>query len=486
MTLTMTRETTARAHQRTHLQRRLGVVMLYVFISDLIVITISSALGWQLRYSIHNLASDVALATDAGGWQPHIAGWLISVWALVLLAVGAYDTRGFGTRLDEFRRIVFGCMIAMGLTGFLVFMLKSTVPRGYVLLTFAIGLPSLLLMRYIDRKVLHWKRRRGRLVSRTIAVGSPDAVAELVEVLEREKWTGYAVLGMCGHAAPHGVELLGSVADLPEVAIAYEADAVLVAGGSYNSAVELRRIGWALEGLGLEMLVVPSLIDVAGPRVRFSHVAGLPLVYVQEPQIDEAMGFAKRAFDLIGASFLLLLGGIPMLIVALIVKLQDGGPMLYRQRRVGRQQTEFLMYKFRSMVPNADQIRVDLEDANEYDGVLFKIKNDPRITRFGGFIRRFSIDETPQLFNVLRGEMSLVGPRPHLPDDIPRYGEDVHRRLLVRPGLTGLWQVSGRSDLSWSESVRLDLYYVDNWSLTGDVVILLKTIRAVFMRRGAY
>ncbi|MGN6162679.1 MAG: sugar transferase [Marmoricola sp.] len=482
----MTAPAPAQTDQRTHLQRRLGVAMLYVFIVDLVVITASSALGWHWRYAIHNLASDSALTTDRGGWQPHIAGWLISVWALVLLAIGAYDARGFGTRLDEFRRIVFGTMVAMGLTGFLVFMLKSTVPRGYVLLTFAIGLPSLVVLRYFDRKVLHWKRRHGRLVSRTIAVGNPDSVAELVEVLEREKWTGYRVLGMCGNSAPPGVELLGSVAELPEVAMALEADAVLVAGGSYNSASELRRIGWALEGLGLDMLVVPSLIDVAGPRVRFSHVAGLPLVHVQEPQIDEAMGFAKRVFDLVGASLLLLLGGIPMLVVALIVKLQDGGPVFYKQRRVGRQQTEFLMFKFRSMIPNADQVRVDLDHANEHDGVLFKIKDDPRVTRFGSFIRRFSIDETPQLINVLRGEMSLVGPRPPLPDEVARYDEDVHRRLLVRPGLTGLWQVSGRSDLSWSESVRLDLYYVDNWSLTSDIVILIKTIRAVLLRRGAY
>ena len=488
MSLTMPRGSTTvlTEPQRTHLQRRLGVAMLYVFVADLFTITAASALGWRFRYSIHNLASDVILSTDRGGWQPHVAGWLISLWALVLLATGAYDTRGFGARLDEFRRLVFGSLIALGLTGFLVFMLKSTVPRGYVLLTFAFGLPSLLVLRYLDRKVLHWKRRRGRLVSRTIAVGNPDSVAELVEVLEREKWTGYEVLGMCGQSAPHGVELLGSVADLPEVATAYQVDAVLVAGGSYNSAAELRRIGWALEGLGLDMLVVPSLIDVAGPRVRFSHVAGLPLVHVQEPQIDEAMGFAKRAFDLIGASVLLLLGGLPMLIVAAIVKLQDGGPVLYRQRRVGRAQTEFMMFKFRSMVPNADQIRTTLDDANEHSGVLFKIKEDPRITAFGRFIRKFSIDETPQLLNVLRGEMSLVGPRPPLPDEVARYDEDVHRRLLVRPGMTGLWQVSGRSDLSWSESVRLDLYYVDNWSLVGDIVILMKTIRAVLLRRGAY
>ncbi|HWU32778.1 MAG TPA: sugar transferase, partial [Marmoricola sp.] len=467
----MTGESTeGRIVPRTHLQRRLGVAMLYVFLADVVAIVAASALGWQMRYSIHNLASDVRLTTERGGWQPHIATWLISIWVLVLLAVGSYDTRGFGARFDEFRRLVIGTMIALGLTGFLVFMLKATVPRGYVLFTFVFGLPILLLLRYIDRKVLHWKRRRGRLVSRTIAVGNPDSVAELVEVLDRENWTGYQVLGMCGHEAPHGVQLLGSVADLPEVALATGADAVLVAGGSYNSAAELRRIGWALEGLGLDMLVVPSLIDVAGPRVRFSHVAGLPLVHVQEPQIDEAMGFAKRIFDLVCASLLLLIGAIPMLIVAAIIKLQDGGPVLYSQRRVGRQQSEFQMHKFRSMVPNADLVRVDLDNANEHDGVLFKIKDDPRVTAFGRFIRKFSIDETPQLFNVLRGEMSLVGPRPPLPDEVAKYDEDVHRRLLVRPGMTGLWQVSGRSDLSWSESIRLDLYYVDNWSLTSDFV----------------
>lgn len=471
---------------RTHLQRRLGVVLLYVFVGDLIVLALASAVGWQMRYTLHNLASDVALTAEHGGWQPHIAAWLISMWALVLLAVGAYDPRGFGTRLDEYRHLVVGSLIALGLTGFLVFMSKSTVPRGYVLFTFVIGTAGLLVLRYADRKVLHWKRRHGRLVNRTIAVGNPAGVAELVEVLNRESWTGYSVLGVCGHSAPPGVEFLGSIDDLPAVALEMGADAVLVAGGSYNSAAELRRIGWALEGLGLDMLVVPSLIDVAGPRLRFSHVAGLPLVHVQEPQIDEAMGVAKRTFDLIGASLLLLLGAIPMLIVAAIIKLQDGGPIFYSQRRVGRQQSEFMMYKFRSMVPNADQARADLLDANEQDGVLFKIKDDPRVTRFGGFIRKFSIDETPQLFNVLRGEMSLVGPRPPLPDEVAKYDDDVHRRLLVRPGLTGLWQVSGRSDLSWSESVRLDLYYVDNWSLTSDIVILLKTIRAVFLRYGAY
>jgi exopolysaccharide biosynthesis polyprenyl glycosylphosphotransferase len=261
---------------------------------------------------------------------------------------------------------------------------------------------------------------------------------------------------------------------------------VLVAGGWYSSSADLRRLGWAIEGRDLDMLVVPSLTDIAGPRVHFAHVAGLPLVHVQEPQVSEAMGLAKRTFDLVVTSALLLFGALPMAVVALVIKLQDGGPVFYRQRRVGIHGTEFDMLKFRSMVVGADRIRADLEHANEVDGVLFKIRDDPRVTRFGRFIRKFSIDEMPQLLNVLRGEMSLIGPRPPLPAEVEQYDADVHRRLLVRPGMTGLWQVSGRSDLSWKESVRLDLYYVDNWSLTSDLVILLKTVRAVLFSTGAY
>jgi exopolysaccharide biosynthesis polyprenyl glycosylphosphotransferase len=313
-------------------------------------------------------------------------------------------------------------------------------------------------------------------------------VAELVDVLEREPWTGYRVLGMC---APLGqdageVPVLGTVEELPDLAAELEADTVLVAGGWYSSSADLRRLGWAIEGRDLDMLVVPSLTDIAGPRVHFAHVAGLPLVHVQEPQVSEAMGLAKRTFDLVVTSALLLFGALPMAVVALVIKLQDGGPVFYRQRRVGIHGTEFDMLKFRSMVVGADRIRADLEHANEVDGVLFKIRDDPRVTRFGRFIRKFSIDEMPQLLNVLRGEMSLIGPRPPLPAEVEQYDADVHRRLLVRPGMTGLWQVSGRSDLSWKESVRLDLYYVDNWSLTSDLVILLKTVRAVLFSTGAY
>jgi exopolysaccharide biosynthesis polyprenyl glycosylphosphotransferase len=478
-------KTAAEARHRTHLQRRLGQVLLVVFTVDLLVMVGASLLAWANRDGLDEIWT---APHDPARFQPAAAPWLVGLWALVLLAMGAYDTREFGARFEEFRALVLGSVVTLGIVGFLGFLDDSNLSRGYVLLTFGIGLPLLLLARYLDRKVLHQLRAHGKLVHRTIAVGSPSAVAELVDVLEREPWTGYRVLGMC---APLGqdageVPVLGTVEELPDLAAELEADTVLVAGGWYSSSADLRRLGWAIEGRDLDMLVVPSLTDIAGPRVHFAHVAGLPLVHVQEPQVSEAMGLAKRTFDLVVTSALLLFGALPMAVVALVIKLQDGGPVFYRQRRVGIHGTEFDMLKFRSMVVGADRIRADLEHANEVDGVLFKIRDDPRVTRFGRFIRKFSIDEMPQLLNVLRGEMSLIGPRPPLPAEVEQYDADVHRRLLVRPGMTGLWQVSGRSDLSWKESVRLDLYYVDNWSLTSDLVILLKTVRAVLFSTGAY
>jgi exopolysaccharide biosynthesis polyprenyl glycosylphosphotransferase len=274
--------------------------------------------------------------------------------------------------------------------------------------------------------------------------------------------------------------------DVRQLAVDLAVDGVIVAGGSYSSAADLRRLGWTLQGLELDMLVVPSLTDIAGPRVHMRHVAGLPFVQVEEPQSDRAGGWAKRLFDVVVAASLVVVLSPVLLLLALLVRLQDGGPALYRQRRVGANGVQFDMIKFRSMVVDAEVRLSELADANEHDGVLFKIREDPRITRVGRFIRKFSIDELPQLFNVLRGEMSLVGPRPPLVTEYEQYEQDTHRRLLVRPGMTGLWQVSGRADLPWSEAVRLDLYYVDNWSMVIDLVIMVKTVKAVLFTNGAY
>ena len=235
-----------------------------------------------------------------------------------------------------------------------------------------------------------------------------------------------------------------------------------------------------------EIAALARRSDVAAERVKVRPVAGLPLLHVDKPRSAAAVRSAKRAFDVIGSLAVLLALSPVFALAAIQIKRSDGGPVFFRQARVGRVGQPFGMVKFRSMVLDAEERLAELAALNESDGVLFKMKEDPRITRVGRFLRRYSIDELPQLVNVIRGEMSLVGPRPPLPAEVDKYAIDVHRRLLVRPGLTGLWQVSGRSGLSWDESVRLDLYYVENWSPSLDATILLRTLLAILRGSGAY
>jgi exopolysaccharide biosynthesis polyprenyl glycosylphosphotransferase len=241
-----------------------------------------------------------------------------------------------------------------------------------------------------------------------------------------------------------------------------------------------------LEGTGVNLLVAPALTDVAGPRIHVRPVSGLPLLQIAKPEFRGPRRLFKAAIDLLGALVLLILLSPLLLATAVVVRASGPGPVLFRQIRVGRGGRPFTMYKFRSMHSDAEHLLAELRTLNDHgEGVLFKLRDDPRITRIGKYLRRYSVDELPQLFNVLLGEMSLVGPRPPLPSEVARYAQDVHRRLLVKPGLTGLWQVSGRSDLDWEETVRLDLYYVENWSAALDAEILWKTFFAVLRGSGA-
>lgn len=475
------------AVKRQTLNQRIRHMLVGVFMLDAGVLFVTSVLAWYWQGSI-----DKYWASDPYpfSWAPLLGPGLILIWLLMLVVLGAYRTRNYGTGFEEFQAITVASSIAFGLACMGGFLSYYQPTRGYPLIFFALGTPLLLLVRYIDRQTLHSARKQGRLAIKVIAVGSPTAIAELVEVLGRASWMGYRLVGMCvpGKHDPleTGVPVFGDIEDVRQVAIDQGADGVIVAGGSYSSAADLRRLGWALQGLDLDMLVVPSLTDIAGPRVHMRHVAGLPFVQVEEPQSDRAGGWVKRAFDLVASSIVVLMLSPLLVATALIIWLQDRGPVFYRQTRVGIHGDEFQMVKFRSMIVNAEKMRAALETQNEVDGVLFKMTNDPRITRFGRFIRKYSIDELPQLINVFKGEMSLVGPRPLLPNDVERYEKDTHRRMLVRPGMTGLWQVSGRSDLSWAEAVRLDLYYVDNWSMVIDLVIMVKTVKAVLVSEGAY
>jgi exopolysaccharide biosynthesis polyprenyl glycosylphosphotransferase len=479
----------SRAADRHRTRRRLTQALMLVALADLLVVIAAVVLAWDLRLNLDvggpDVDPDQQLSSTVGPW-------IIAVWMTVMVAQGTYSTRLFGAGAEEFKLVTLASFITAGVVGMVAYLLKLDLSRGFVLLTFFLGIPMLLLERYLARKVLHRLRRSGRILHRVVAVGGPSAIAELAEVLHRERYAGYEIHGAC---VPRGIPVgdgelpvphLGTVGDTRRVCDEVGADTVLVARGGYASSADLRRIAWDLEGSDIDLVVVPSLTDVAGPRIHMRPVAGLPLLHVEGPQTDEAGGAAKRLFDFFGALGGLLVTGPFLLLIALLIKIEDGGPVLFRQERVGREGQRFGMLKFRSMVPDAERRLAEVEHLNEADHVLFKVKEDPRTTRIGRFIRRYSIDEMPQLVNVLRGEMSLVGPRPPLPAEVEAYESDAHRRLLVRPGMTGLWQVSGRSSLTWNETVRLDLYYVDNWSMLTDLVIIAKTVKAVVGSEGAY
>jgi exopolysaccharide biosynthesis polyprenyl glycosylphosphotransferase len=315
----------------------------------------------------------------------------------------------------------------------------------------------------------------GDATSRETLVNRPDANA----------YHGLRVVATCEPVRPDdtGSESVGHVRRIAEM---IGADTVAVTHSPRTTSDTLRRIAWALEGTGVNLLVAPALTDVAGPRIRVRPVSGLPLLQIAEPEFRGLRRVFKATVDLLGASLLLIALSPVLLATAVAVRASSPGPVLFRQTRVGRDGRSFVMYKFRSMYIDAEARLPELRSLNDHhDGVMFKLRDDPRVTRVGKHLRRYSLDELPQLFNVLAGQMSLVGPRPPLPSEVARYPRDVHRRLLVKPGLTGLWQVSGRADLCWEETVRLDLYYVENWSAALDVEILWKTFFAVLKGSGA-
>ncbi len=394
------------------------------------------------------------------------------IWLCIVALAGGYDSRFIGVGTDEFRRVLNAGVSLTAAVAILAYATKTDIARGYVV----IALPSLtlfnLIARFVLRKRLHRMRGMGSCMRRVIAVGHTPVVVDLATELCRETYHGLSVVAACV-AGPEGddhevagIPVVSGLRNVARVVQLYDADTVAVLACPEMSGVRLRELAWELEKTGTDLCVAPALLDVAGPRTTIRPVAGLPLLHVDHPEFTGAKQVIKDAFDKVVGS--------------------DGGPALFRQTRVGRDGRDFTVYKFRTMVLDAEDRKAQLAVSNEKDGVLFKIRNDPRITAVGARLRRWSVDELPQLINVVRGDMSLVGPRPALPDEAARYGDYVRRRLVVKPGITGLWQVNGRSDLSWEESVRLDLRYVENWSLVLDLQILWKTCSAVFGGSGAY
>lgn len=419
------------------------------------------------------------------------------LWWMMLGAWGSRDTKILGSGAEEYKRVFAASLWLFGSGAILSYALQLELARGYVALAFPAGVSALLASRWVFRQHLGIDRMQGASTSNLLVVGGASAIAHLVRSLRRHPEAGYKpvaayVAGEASAATLPDDLRIPVVGHMPEVAAILEAvvssgaDAVAISAGVHLNPAVLRQLGWELAAQNVGLIVAPALTDIAGPRIHTQPVAGLPLIHVTTPTLDGGKRVAKRVFDLGVSGLMILLLSPVILVIAIVVRFDSHGPVIFRQQRIGIQGEPFIMYKFRSMVVDAESRLAELSIRNEGAGVLFKMKSDPRITRTGAALRKFSLDEVPQLFNVFAGSMSLVGPRPPLASEVDSYEKHVRRRLLVKPGLTGLWQVSGRSNLSWQDSVRLDLYYVENWSMAGDILILLKTARAVLKSDGAY
>jgi exopolysaccharide biosynthesis polyprenyl glycosylphosphotransferase len=426
-----------------------------------------------------------------------VSALLILAWFSSLVLFRSREPRIVGSGVEEFRRVARASTALFGTVAIVSFLLKLEVARGYLAVALPLGLTSLLLTRWLWRRWLAKQRSIGRFVTTVLVVGSHRAAAAMAQEFERVRAAGYRVAGVCvpgwgtgrgnsvnvdGHAVP----VLGDETAVMDALRSTDANMVAVSNTEYLGTGGMRALAWDLEAIDADLVVAPGVVDVAGPRLQIHPVAGLPLLHVDRPQYRGAVKIRKLTLDLIGAVLGLLVLWPLFIVVAILIKLDSRGPVFYRAERIGLNGKPFAMLKFRSMAIGSDKLRIALIGRNEGAGPLFKLRDDPRITRVGRWLRRLSIDELPQLINVLLGQMSIVGPRPPLRSEVATYSGEVHRRLLVKPGITGLWQVSGRSDLSWEESVRLDLSYVENWSLIQDLVIVWRTIGAVCASAGAY
>nr|WP_255670329.1 sugar transferase [Aeromicrobium wangtongii] len=423
---------------------------------------------------------------------------IVASWWATLHFLQTRDIRIIGHGPDEYRRVARATFLMFGWVAILSLMFKWDMSRGYLAIAFPLGLAGLLIGRKGWRMWIRHHRRQGQHLSNVLVVGGTRSGQEMALWFNRHRASGLRVTGVWVPDAETNhnewldvpnqfIPVLGNDRNLFDALQIAEADTVIVSDTHHLGHHGLRDLTWQLEGVDIDLMVSPNVMDFSGSRIHVRAVEGMPLIHLEEPQYAEAGEWPKAAFDRTFAFFAVLAFSPLLLAAAAAVKFTSEGPIFYRQRRIGLHGEPFDMLKFRSMRVGADDELAKLIAAQgTSDTPLFKVKNDPRITKVGAFLRRYSIDELPQLLNVLRGDMSVVGPRPQVAAEVELYDDRALRRLAVRPGMTGLWQVSGRSDLSWEDSIRLDTYYVENWSLTADVVILWRTLSAVLKTSGAY
>ena len=450
-----------------------------LLISDGLVVSIVILTGLLISSRASTWAIDPLLAVYS---TPIV---IAALWLGMLALRGSYDQRVIGLGTDEIRRIVSATLSTFAVVAGVSYLLRADISRAYAFFSLPLGLILIISTRFLWRGWLYRRRARHEFMHRTVVVGSGPSRTDLEAHLARDSYAGYLVVGR--HASPespsHG--LPDWLDGLDEVLENTHAEAVAVTPSATITGDAIRQLAWRLEGRGVDLLIAPTMMDITGPRLSVRPAAGLPLLHLDEAVLSRSQRVAKRALDVCGSALLTIILSPVMLFCAIGVRLTSKGPALFRQTRIGRGGADFTMLKFRTMVQNADAQREALREEHDQDHPLFKLTDDPRITPIGRFLRRWSLDELPQLLNVIGGSMSLVGPRPHPLDDVHRYELEAYRRLALKPGLTGLWQVEGRSDLTWPEALQLDLYYVERWSLSGDVVLLARTVRAVLQGRGA-
>jgi len=459
--------------------------------SDTVIVVIAVMAAYATRFWWGEPAAGFS-ALAAGYWW--ITATVIVTWVLALAAYHSRDARVVGIGLDEYRRVVSASVVTFGILAIIFLIFKVDVARGFFVLALPLGLAGLALNRLLWRRWLVRQRGIGNYLYRAIVVGDAPDVDYVVSQIGKRGDALYNVIGAAVTGVSsgsitvdgHQFAIVSDISDVAGAAANLGVDAVIVAGHPSVGDNFTRDLGWNLEGTAADLVVATQLTNVAGPRIHFRPVEGLPLMHVELPQFGGGKHVLKRGVDVVASGAALLLLMPLMLMIGFLVRRDSSGPVLFRQERIGRGGEPFSMLKFRSMVATAEDDLAGLLDSNQGAGVLFKMKNDPRVTQVGEFLRKYSLDELPQLWNIFTGDMSLVGPRPPLANEVAGYEDHVHRRLYIKPGLTGMWQVNGRSDLDWDESVRLDLYYVENWSLAGDLVIMWRTLKVLRTAAGAY
>ncbi|WP_342660682.1 hypothetical protein Rruber_01023 [Rhodococcus ruber] len=465
---------------------------------------------WERRYAIVVFCCDLLcilmadLAITFGYHSPEIpTGQTLAVVAVVPLAAmsglaiqRAWDVRVLGSGVEEIRRVGRAYVLATATLAVAGYAWGTASGQSWVFGALPLAAVATIGTRLLLRRFVRSCRRQGRFVRSVLVAGDTLEVHELLARAEEFRDAGWQMDGIClpvtkfGEALPLAVDdvpVLGTEDDIVGIAQLHEFQAVALLPSSGWTHSKTRRLSWDLEHTGADLLMAPVLMDLVGPRLHMAPLAGLPLLQLSAPRYVGPAWVVKNIFDRVAALAIVALLAPLLLAIALAIRVTSAGPVLFRQTRVGRDGRTFTMFKFRSMVVDAEDRLAELADRSDGNGILFKMREDPRVTRVGRVIRRYSLDELPQLFNVVTGDMSLVGPRPPLECEVARYGEDgARRRLFVKPGLTGLWQVSGRSNLSWEESVRADLRYVENWTFALDLSILRRTLRAVLHSDGAY